>query len=65
MSNQLRGLITDSVKAYLDFFRKFKRLRYYDPQEMIAGKAAEWPNIFLEMRLTSEHGQVAFATQPA
>lgn len=29
MANQLRELVNDSLQCYLDFFRHFKKERYY------------------------------------
>lgn len=66
MSNQIRKLITDSVLAYRDFFRRFQKPTgaYKLPQKIIE-EEKDYHNsiedVFLVVRMIFNEGAVAFA----
>lgn len=65
MYNQLRGLITDSLYVFRDFFRRFKKESYKDPATIIA-EEKDWTNpiedVFLVLEMKDEDGQILFNT---
>jgi hypothetical protein len=56
----VRQLVTDSIMAYLMFFRKFKKARYFTPTDIIEGRVKEWPRMFLQLKLTIDNGKILF-----
>ena len=66
MSNQIRKLITDSVVAYRDFFRRFKKKKsaYKLPQQIIEqGKdhRNRLEDVFLVVKMDFQDNEVVFA----
>jgi hypothetical protein len=58
MANQVRDLITKSVKSYVDFFRRFKKDVYPSPQEIIKREYdpdTPFEDNFLVLRLIIEN----------
>ncbi|CAG9334937.1 unnamed protein product [Blepharisma stoltei] len=64
MSNQLRQLVTDSINAYLKFFKKFDVSNPPRPNDMVVSIPSEWPDAFLKIRLTSQDGKIVFSENP-
>lgn len=55
MANQVRELITKSVKAYVDFFSRYKKKVYPTPKEIIEREYdpdTEFEDNFLILKLT-------------
>ena len=65
MYNQLRGLIIDTLYAYRDFFRRFKKEEYKHPEAIIT-EEKDWNNdiedVFLVLEMKDEEGQIIFNT---
>lgn len=62
MSIQLRQLITDSIKAYMNFFVSFDDERYLlEPVKMIADVPEIWPNAFLKLRMIAKDTFIDFS----
>ena len=64
MANQARKLIQKSVKAYVDFFKRFKKSKYHTPQEIIKREYdpdTTFEDNFLVLKLTIEGGRIQFS----
>lgn len=61
MSNQLRQLVTDSIGAYLNFFKKFDIQNLPKPSEMVENIPQQWPESFLRIKLTAQDGKIVFS----
>ena len=66
MANQVRELISKSVKAYVEFFRRFKKKEYPLPKEIIKREYdADTPfeDSFLVLKLAIEGQRITFPDQ--
>jgi hypothetical protein len=65
MYNQLRGLIIDTLYAYRDFFRRFKKEEYKNPATII-NEEKDWTkdieDVFLVLEMKDEENQILFNT---
>ena len=63
MSIQLRQLITDSIKAYMDFFLSFDsdKNKLPRPPQMIENIPNDWPNAFLKLRMIAKDTVIDFS----
>ncbi len=69
MSNQARSLVENSILAYEDFFKKYKKTKYPTASEVAArkydiGSPIERSFLQLTLEADSEKGQVAFKEPP-
>ena len=62
MSNQLRQLITDSLKAFDMFFKEFDLEDPPHPADMIQSIPKVWPVAFLKVELASQDGKIVFSS---
>ena len=62
MSNELRQLITDSLKAYHLFFKAFDLSDPPRPKEMVTSIPEQWPTAFLKVELTTNEGKIVFSS---
>jgi len=63
MSNQVRELITKSIDAYVNFFRRFKKGSYPTPEEIIDREYdadTEFEDSFIVLKLDIENHQIGF-----
>jgi dynein heavy chain, axonemal len=62
MSNELRQLITDSLKAYHVFFKKFESDDPPRPTQMISSIPNEWPDAFLKIEISAQDNKISFSS---
>ena len=62
MSNELRQLITDSLKVYHEFFKNFDLEEPPRPSQMVENIPAEWPTAFLKVELAAQEGKIVFSS---
>lgn len=66
MANQLRGLITESILEYKDFFKRFEKEKYKAPQAIIVEEKDvknEIEDVFLVVKIICEEKPVNFQNQ--
>ncbi|OMJ80715.1 hypothetical protein SteCoe_18966 [Stentor coeruleus] len=61
MSNELRQLITDSLKAYHVFFKTFDLDEPPRPKDMVVPIPPFWPAAFLKVEMVSQDSKIAFS----
>ena len=66
MYNQLRQLIMDTLFSYRDFFRRFKKEEYKDPEQVISNEK-DWTkpieDVFILLEMKDEDNQIVFLTE--
>ena len=63
MANQVRDLISKSVQAYVDFFRRYKKKDYPSPQEIVKREYdpdTPFEDNFLILKLTIDNQRIGF-----
>jgi dynein heavy chain len=63
MSNQVRELITKSIDAYVNFFRRFKKDAYPPPKQIIKREydaETEFEDSFIVLKLDIENHKIGF-----
>lgn len=63
MSNQIRGLVIDSILNYRDFFRRFKQKKQKTPEEVVQFEKdpkGEIEEVFLVIKLKDEDQIISF-----
>lgn len=63
MANQVRELIAKSVKAYVEFFRRFKKDHYPTPEQIIGREYdadTEFEDNFLILKLIIQDNRIVF-----
>lgn len=62
MSNELRQLITDTLKEYHTFFKKYDLQDPPRPTDMIVSIPSLWPTAFLKVELAAQEDKISFSS---